>query len=155
MTVQTFYRCAVWLPLAIPALVATGVHAAGSSPSLSPVVKIVQLLLFSGIYGGLPYAALAAWASWWIGRRLEPEIRRRALQAPLWMVSAWLPFTAAIGGLAGRVETFLGLAGLGTRVILPLGYAYVTLVFLLRRWLGRAGALSSSRAATYAADPHP
>lgn len=148
MTVQTFYRCAVWLPLAIPALVATAVHAAGWRPSLSPVVKLVQFLLMSGMYGGLPYAALAAWATWWIDRRPEPEIRRRALQAPLWMVAAWLPFTAAIGGLAGRVEIFLGLAGLGILVILPLGYAYVTLVFLLRRWLGRAGALSSSRAAT-------
>ena len=148
MTVQTFYRCAVWLPLAIPALVATAVHAAGWDPSLSPVVKLVQLLLMSLMYGGLPYAALAAWATWWIGGRLEPEIRRRALQAPLWMVAAWLPFTAAIGGLAGRVQIFVGLAGLGIVVILPLGYAYVTLVFLLRRWLGRAGALSSSRAAT-------
>jgi hypothetical protein len=67
MTVQTFYRCAVWLPLAIPALVATAVHAAGWSPSLSPVVKLVQLLLFSGVYGGLP---LAAWATWWIDGRL-------------------------------------------------------------------------------------
>ncbi|WP_331877639.1 hypothetical protein [Longimicrobium sp.] len=145
---QTFYRCAVWLPLGIPALVATAVHAAGWRPSLSPVAKLVQLLLMSGIYGGLPYAMLAAWATWWIDRRLEPEIRRRALQAPLWMVAAWLPFTAVIGGLSGRVEIFLGLAGLGILVILPLGYAYVTLVFLLRRWLGRAGALSSSRAAT-------
>ncbi|HEY0025334.1 MAG TPA: hypothetical protein VGB24_20770 [Longimicrobium sp.] len=145
---QTFYGCAVWLPIAIPALVATAVHAAGWSPSLSPVVKLVQLLLMSLMYGGLPYAALAAWATWWIGRRLEPAIRHGALQAPLWMVAAWLPFTAVIGGLAGRAELFLGLAGLGILVILPLGYAYVTLVFLLRRWLGRAGALSSSRAAT-------
>jgi hypothetical protein len=30
-------------------------------------VKLVQLLLFSGVYGGLP---LAAWATWWIDGRL-------------------------------------------------------------------------------------
>lgn len=134
MKVQTFYRFAVWLPLVIPALVASVVHLAGWRPEFPPVAKLVQLLLVSGIYGGLPYAVLATWATWWIGRRPELEIRRRAAWAPLLMVAVWLPLAAVLGMLAGSAEMFLGLAGLGTVAILLLGYAYVALVFVLRRY---------------------
>lgn len=122
-----------------PALVATAVHGAGWRPSLVPLAKLVQLLLVSGIYGGLPYAALAAWATWWIDGRSEPEIRLRALQAPLLMVLTWLAAAAAIGMIVRGADMFLGLAALGTLATLSLGYMYVALVFLLRRWLGRAG----------------
>ena len=144
MTVQTFYRCAVWLPLFVPALAAVVVDPIASSQSARPVVKVVQLLLMSGIYGGLPYAALAAYATWWIDRRAESEIRRRALRAPLWMLVAWVPVAALAGVLSGRFVTFLAMAGLGAAVIVPLGYAYVALVFLLRRAAHEAGWLAAS-----------
>src|SRR5688572_533550 len=144
MTVQTFYRCAVWLPLLVPGLVAVAVHAVGLRPSFPPLVKLVQLLLVSGMYGGLPYAVVAAGTTWWIDRRPEPQIRRRALQAPLWMLAAWLLFAASLGVVSGRVDTILGLAALGAVVILPLGYAYVALVFLLRRWIDSAEWLATS-----------
>lgn len=142
MTVQTFYRGAVWLPLVVPALVAVGVHAAGVHPSSRPAAGVVQLLLVSGLYGGFPYAVMAAYGTWWIDRRPESQIRRRALRAPLWMLVAWLAFAAFLGIVSGRVQIFLGLAALGTVVIFPLGYAYVALVFLLRRFVA-AGDISN------------
>jgi len=148
MTVQAFYKCAVWLPLVVPAIVAVAVHAVGLHPSSPPVVQFVQLLLISFLYGGIPYAVMAAYGTWWIDRRPESQIRRRAMRAPLWMLAAWLPFAAFIGALSGRVEIFLGLAGFGAVVIFPLGYAYVALVFLLRRWLDRLEWLATSPSTT-------
>jgi hypothetical protein len=144
MTVQTFYRCAVWLPLVVPALVAVAVHVVGLQPSSPAVAGLVQLLLISLLYGGFPYAVLAAYGTWWIDGRPESQIRHRALRAPLWMLAAWLPFAAFLGVASRRVEIFLGLAGLGAIVIFPLGYAYIALVFLLRRWLDRSEWLATS-----------
>jgi hypothetical protein len=144
MTVQTFYRCAVWLPLLVPALTAVGVHGLGARPTFGPTVKLVQMLLMSGVYGGLPYAMLAAWATYWIDERPESEIRRRALQAPFWMLGAWIPMAGLFGVLSGRFELFLGLAGLGAVVIFPLGYAYVALVFMLRRAMSWVGWLATT-----------
>lgn len=137
MKVQTFYRCSVWLPLLVPAAVAAAIGGLGLRPGFQPAEKLVQLLLVSGIYGGLPYLAVAVYATWWIDGHSESQIRRRALLAPLWMCVAWMPIAALVGVLYGRIETFVGFAALGIAVILPLGYAYVALVFLLRQILYR------------------
>ena len=135
MTVQTFYRWAVWVPLIVPGVVAIAVHLVGLRPDDGPLLKPVQVLRMSGVYGGLPYALLAAWGTWWIDSRPEPEIRRRALIAPLLMLGVWIAFATILGGLARSVAMFAGLTGLGAVMILSLGYIYVALVFLLRHWL--------------------
>jgi hypothetical protein len=132
MSPSTFYRCALWLPLLLPAIVAVLVHGLGM-PTTGIMHKVVQVLLMSGVYGGVPYALLAAYATWWIDHRPEDEIRRRALVAPLWMIGLWWCCAMVIGILARRAEMFLGLGALGTAVIVPLGYAYVALVLLVRR----------------------
>lgn len=132
MKIHTYYRCAVWLPLLIPAATWCVMYFTDLRPSTSVAEKLVQIVVVSGVYGGLPYASLAAYATWWIDERPEGELRRRALAAPLWMVLLWLPVSAFVGVLYGRVETFVGFFWLGTVVILPLGYAHVALVFFLR-----------------------
>jgi hypothetical protein len=132
MTVQTYYRCAVWLPLIVPALVAIAVQGLDLRPGLSPLTKPVQLLLISGLYGGMPYFLLAVYATWWIDGRAEAAIRRRALLAPLWMIGVWIPLAALIGILYGRSDAFLGFAGIGILFIVPLGYAYVVLTLTVR-----------------------
>ncbi len=135
MTIQTFYRCSVWLPLLVPALVAIAVNVLGARPRPGTLPEVVEVLLVSGIYGGLPYAVIAAWGTWWIDHRPEREIRRRALLAPLWMLAAWIVFAAVLGTLARTIWMVAGLVGLGAVIIFPLGYAYVAVVFLLRRLL--------------------
>ena len=131
MSVQTFYRLSVWLPLVVPGLVALVVHGAGlrSDPPLS---KIIQVLLMSLMYGGMPYAVIAMWATFWIGRRPEPEIRRRALQAPLWTIAAFVmvPAMVVLGG--GPLAVAIALFVLGAIAILGVGYVYVAIVFGLR-----------------------
>lgn len=135
MTVRTFYRLAVWLPLLVPALVALVVQGLGLRGAGGAVDEGVQILLMSGIYGGIPYAALAAWASWWIGGQPESRIRRRALVAPFWMLGAWVTFALLTVLVHRDLRMAAGLAGLGAAVVLPLGYAYVVVVLLLRRLL--------------------
>jgi hypothetical protein len=132
VTVQTFYRCSVLLPLIAPALIMIAKEGFGIRPSMLPFGEV---LLLSGIYGAVPYAVIALWGLWWIDSRPERQIRRRALQAPLWMLVAWIVCAAILGVLSRQLAVFLGLAGLGAVMILTLGYGYVGAVLLLRKWL--------------------
>jgi hypothetical protein len=131
MKIQSFYRAAVWLPLLVPAVAAIAVYIAGW-PQNSVARKALQIVLISGVYGGLPYALLAVYGTWWIGDRSEAEIRKRAILAPLFMIAVWVPVALLAGILYKRVDTFVGLLMLGTAFILSLGYAYVGMVLLLR-----------------------
>jgi hypothetical protein len=89
MSVHAFYRRAVWLPIALPSLVAALFHGLGLGPTGS---EILTLLLASLVYGGLPYAPIALFATFWIDGRPEAEIRRRAVRAPFWMIVSFLIF---------------------------------------------------------------
>lgn len=85
MAVHTFYRLSVWLPLLVPSLVVLIHHGTEGRSEAWPVNKVVQLLLMSLVYGGVPYALLSVWATWWIGRRSEKEIKSLLLRAPILM----------------------------------------------------------------------
>ena len=69
MSIHAIYRIGVWLPLALPMLIAGLVHGLGVAVDVGPFRKIVQVLLMSLLYGGVPYVPLAMWATWWIGGR--------------------------------------------------------------------------------------
>jgi hypothetical protein len=97
---------------------------------------VFEVLTYSLVYGGVPYAGLAAWATWWVGGRPESEIRRLMLRAPLFMVAAFAPATLVVGLVAGNLASAMGVALLGSVVIVPLGYAYVALTLLVRRLIG-------------------
>ncbi len=133
MTVQTFYRLTLWLPLVVPSLVALAVHGAGV-PSVFPF----QLLLASLLYGGLPYAVVAIVGTLWIGSRREDAIRRQALRTPLWMIAAYIPIPTLIGLRSGNAGMAAAVFVLGAVVIVGLGYVYVLAVFGMREvFLGR------------------
>jgi hypothetical protein len=129
MTVHSFYRLAVWLPLAIPGLVALLLHGLGVGPIPSPVTEI---LLGSLIYGGLPYAPIAVWATFWIDNKDEDAIRRRAVRSPLWMIVSFSAFCAYLGVISRQLAMPVALFVVGSVAILVLGYLYVVLVFALR-----------------------
>jgi hypothetical protein len=136
MSIQSVYRVGIWLPLAVPALVAGLVHGLGVAVDVEPLRKIVQILLMSLLYGGVPYAFLAMWATWWVGGRSEPEIKRVMMRAPLLMVAVFVPVVVLAGLAVGHAVPFIALAVLGAIVTIPLGYMYVGLVMLLRQFLG-------------------
>lgn len=129
MSVATFYRLCVWLPSVIPAVLIVVVNSLGLRDAVGWVGELVAFSLF---YGGVPYIVLALWATWWVGGRTEPEIRRLMFRAPLYMVGAFVPLALLIGLAVGAVGPWAGVAGLGAVVIVVLGYAYVGLTVLLR-----------------------
>jgi hypothetical protein len=124
------------LPLVLPALVAGLVHGVGIVVDAGPLRKLVQILLASLLYGGVPYAMLAIWATWWLGGRTEPEIKRVMLVAPLLMAATFAIVSVATGAAVGRIGPFLAVAVLGAIVSIPLGYGYVGIVLLLREQFG-------------------
>ena len=132
ISVQTFYRLAVWLPLAVPALVAFMVHGLGFGPTGSSLDKVFQIQLMSLAYGGVPYAPIAIWATFWIDSRPERDIRRRALQAPLWMIVTFLMFATYLAIVSGNLIMAAAVFVLGVMGIVALGYFYVVIVFSLR-----------------------
>jgi hypothetical protein len=131
VTIYTFYRAAVWIPLVVPGLVALAVHGLGLRPGW-PFDKIVQILLASLVWGGIPYAALAVWGVFWIGGRPEAEIRRGALRTPLWMIVAFVPLPALVAVRSANPGMAAAVFVLGAFTILALGYVYVMLVLGVR-----------------------
>lgn len=141
MTPTRIYRFSIWLPVIVPAILIAGLTALQQAgvPRPTGVLSIVlQAVGFSLLYGGLPYILLAVWASRWIENRSERDIRRKMFVAPLLMVAVFCVACAAMGLGTSRMSVWLGVAGLGAAVTIPLGYFYVGLAMLLRRWLGPA-----------------
>ena len=142
------YRVCIWLPLLVPLVVIVimnvllvGFDIAKPSGAAGTVVEIVA---YSGMYGGLPYLMLAVFASWWFKDRSEPAIRRAIVLFPIGIVLAF----ALACVLAGALTAFEG-NGIRTvaefaSVVLPLGYTYVALTFALRQWLGSKEAETAS-----------
>ena len=138
MSIYTAYRISIWLPILIPGALVIWAAAFGVRLPAGPLVG--ELLAYSLFYGGLPYTALAIWATWWVGGRSEADIRRLMFRAPV-LMAAWFGVLALLLGVAvGSPRLFVVVAVLGSLIILPLGYAYVGLAVLLRRVLGTRGA---------------
>ncbi len=129
MSVTTFYRLCLWLPLVAPAVLIVLVDTFALEDAEGWVGELVGYSLF---YGGIPYLPLAAWATWWVGGRSESDIRRLMFRAPLYLLGLFVPLALLIGVGVGAVEPWAGVAGLGAVVILVLGYSYVALTALLR-----------------------
>jgi hypothetical protein len=137
LRIHTFYRLSVWLPLVPPAVLVTMRDWFGPGSLAWLPQDVVELLLVSFLYGGMPYALLAVWATWWIDHRPEPEIRRLILRAPFLMVATFVTAALVVGFAVGRPAVFLTVGVLGAIVSIPLGYAYAGVVVLLRMLLGR------------------
>jgi hypothetical protein len=133
MSIHSIYRVSIWMPILIPAVLLS-VAKALSLPIAD--IDVLEVLVYSLLYGGVPYLPLALWATWWVGGRPEPEIRRMMFRAPLLMVALFAPAAVVVGLVVGALKPFIAVAILGSVVIIPLGYAYVALAVALRDWLG-------------------
>ena len=137
MSIYTVYRVGIWMPILVPAVLLLFASALGLRLPAGPLVG--EVLMYSLIYGGVPYAALAAWATIWVEGRSETEIRRLMFRAPLLMIALFGAAALTIGVALGHPGPFVALAILGGAVILPLGYAYVGLAVVLRHVLVKGG----------------
>src|SRR5919106_4298144 len=113
-SVYTTYRVCIWLPILVPLIVVLAAIAVGR-PLAQGIV--VEVLFYSLLIGGVPYAVLAAWATWWVGGRSESEIRRLMFRAPLLMVAVFAPLALMVGLIVGQVGPFVAVAALGTVII--------------------------------------
>jgi hypothetical protein len=134
MSIYTIYRACIWLPIVVPAALILAANAFGLRLAAGVIGEIVA---YSLIWGGAPYAVLAVWATWWVRGRPEAAIRRLMFRAPLIMVAVFVPLAVAAGLFVGALGPFTGVAMLGAGVIVLLGYTYVALTVLLRYVLGR------------------
>lgn len=133
MSIYVVYTLCIWLPVIVPATVILVFNIFGLRLSDGVVAEV---LAYSLIYGGVPYSALAAWATWWIRGRSEADIRRLMLRAPMLMVAIFVPLAVVVGIGVGNVRPYVAVAIMGSLTILLLGYAYVGVAVLLRYVLG-------------------
>jgi hypothetical protein len=134
LSVPAVYRVAIWMPIIVPALLIALSLAVGLR--LPAIGLVFEIVAYSLLYGGVPYTLLAVWGTFWVGGRAEPEIRRLMFRAPFMMMVLFALMALVTGAVVGDFRPFAALALLGAIVSIPLGYAYVGLAVLLRRWLG-------------------
>src|SRR5687768_8208086 len=129
MSIHTFYRVCIWLPILVPAVLLVSARVLTLRLASGPV--ILELLVYSLVYGGIPYSVLAVVATWWVGRQGEERIRHIMYRAPLLMMAVFVPLSLMTGFAVGTLEPFVAVAVLGSVVILFIGYGYVGLTVLL------------------------
>jgi hypothetical protein len=133
MSIHSTYRLSIWLPIIVPAVL-LGLAKALGVPIAD--IDVLEILVYSLLWGAVPYLPLAVWGTWWVGGRPEPEIRRMMFRAPLLMVALFAPAALVVGLVVGALKPFAAVAVIGSVIIIPLGYAYVALAVGLRDWLG-------------------
>lgn len=134
---RRYYQASIWAPIVLPALVWGGASLLGM-PRWEPLSLVLGTLFSSLFLGGLPYAALALWATWRVRTLPESAIRRLALWAPPLMLGVFLPYALVLGAGDRATWAGFGLFLFGALYIIPLGYAYVGAVFLVRwAWTAR------------------
>ena len=127
MTTRTYYRAALLLPIAVPALFSATMLLEDKPPLLAGI----HLYLFgSMLFGGIPYVLFALGFLLWSRGRSDHQLRAGVLAAPLvyavLLMICFAAFLALDGTLRGISVWALG--GLGV----AFGYAYVILAELGR-----------------------
>ena len=149
MTVSSYYRSALWLPLLVPAIAACIVFGAirfgvGPSGALYQTIDMAQFLVLAGLFSILPYGIFLAAVLRKASRYSDADWRRLSWLAPSYIAG---PFALAAGvivfplaGLQGAFTTawLLGIVALLT------GYAYVVVINGTLRALRIAGCVESA-----------
>jgi hypothetical protein len=135
MSVKNYYRWALLLPLALPALASLLLVMEPRAPGL---VLVLMYLSWSLLIGGVPYLLFAAGFLVWMRRVPEGRVRAGVLLSPLvYAVVLLICFTLFLvvdGTLANSME-FLGVLVVFAVLF---GYAYVALAEAGRALLGAA-----------------
>lgn len=132
VTPSQLYKWSLALPVLVPLALLPLALSWQTAPG--PVQWVLQVLVFSLMYGGVPYVVLVSALVWWMRGKGEREIRRALGLAPLLMLPI---FWVCLWGYLlwttwpeVRPADFWGTLVLSEYVIV-LGYAYVLVVTLL------------------------
>jgi hypothetical protein len=130
VTVQRFYRISIWLPVIVAlaaGLVLRVLIVAGTRPG-GAVEGLLMLLSLSGVLY-IPFALLA---TWWIRKCDEYDIRRVMFVMPLLMTAVAFLVSVVMMLIGGGMSAGLEVAAAAMTLILPIGYAWVLVIVLLR-----------------------
>jgi len=140
MSIRSYYRWALLLPLAVP-LVASALLLFPERPLADAVVLY---LYWSLMIGGAPYLLFATGFLLWSRGRSDGELRRAVLVSPLVyaavLTASLAVFLAVDAGLGNNLEFLAGMAGFG----IAFGYGYVLLAEVGRRILHPAAATAKA-----------
>lgn len=132
MSVKTYYRWALLLPLVLPALALPLARVDLLPPGVD---VLVMLLTWSLMVGGIPYVLFAAGFLVWMGRVPEDRVRGGILLSPVIytavLIACFSALLAVDGGLRSSRDSLQLFGAFG----LAFGYAYVGLAELGRALL--------------------
>jgi hypothetical protein len=137
MSIRSYYRWALALPLLVPAL---AWPLTLFNPLPDGLAVVAMFLYWSVLIGGIPYVLFAAGFLLWMRGRPDHRVRTAVYVAPLvyavWLAVCLAVFLAVDGTLASSRESF----GMITVCGLVFGYGYVGLAELGRALLRPGGA---------------
>lgn len=129
MTTRNYYRAALLLPLAVPAILSLGLLVE-DKPGL--LAGIMFYLFGSLLFGGIPYVLFAVGFLWWMRERTTREVQTAIRIAPLVyaivLMFCLFVFLVVDGTLGRSADTIWAMGGFGV----VFGYAYVLLAELGR-----------------------
>ena len=127
MTIQRFYRISIWLPVIVA--LAAGLFLRVFSVRPGGAVQGVLLILF---VSGVLYIPFALLATWWIRKCDEYDIRRVMFVMPLLITVVAFLVCVVVMLIGGGMAAGLEVAAAAMTFILPIGYAWVLIIVLLR-----------------------
>lgn len=129
MTLQTYYRGALTLPLVVPALASPLMFAGDQVPGVVGV--LVFFLFYSMMLGGIPYLLFLAGFLLWARGKPDRQLRVAILFSPVTYSAVLFACTTLVFGrddLSRSLDALDGIVGFG----MLFGYAYVALAELGR-----------------------
>jgi hypothetical protein len=136
MSIKSYYRWALALPLLLPAL-ATPLLMADRVPGV--LGAVVMYLFWSMLVGGIPYLLFATGFLLWMRRAPERRVRTAVLLSPLLYTPLLLAYLVTFLLVDGTLRSGGDTLGMFAAFGVSFGYVYVALAEL-GRWLLRPGA---------------
>ena len=131
MNIIRAYKLSLLLPIIVPMLFAPAfffIRSLGESGAMA-----LMTILFSMVYGGIPYLILVGILLFWMRGKNEKQIRRALLSSPLLMLvilqvcaGLWIAF---VSEATPKINQFVGLLIVLSPFVLLFGYIYVGIAF--------------------------
>jgi hypothetical protein len=140
MSVIRAYKLSLLLPIIVPILLAPAlffIRSLGESGA-----TVLMTILFSLVYGGIPYLILVGILLFWMRGKDEKQIRRALLLSPLLMLvifqvyaGLWIAF---LSEATPKINQFMGSLIILSPFVLLFGYIYVGIAFgIIELWKKR------------------
>lgn len=137
MSIKSYYRWALALPLLLPALATPLLMADDHLPEV--LGAVMMYLFYSMLIGGIPYLLFVTGFLLWMRRAPESRVRTAVLLSPLMYTLVLLAWLAAFIPFDGGIGDSLGALGVFAAFGVSFGYGYVAIAEF-GRWLLRPDA---------------